>query len=186
MIDHATRNPSPRHLLKTHSLRGYLYRVVQPVTAGAMLVFHGTRGSVRQELHEIRFTDKPKTLVYQRHCTLYPDPVFNMRAGLIDVGVDPAAAQCIDIFGKGLFQMNERALAGTVTVVLQRRDHDWIGTFLHSFMTFSSPPCDTTHAELERIPQAKRNDRCITQYKIPNAFGIGGQAIHHARIEADR
>lgn len=118
-----------RHFFEAHRLRAKLKVVVFFFSSGAVFVFNGI-GDFIVKLDDIRFADQTQVLTPKRQGPFDTDALLIVRLYFVHPVVHGLSSQGIKILIKGLLDMNQGALPGTVAVVLQRGNHDGVVYFV--------------------------------------------------------
>ena len=127
MINRAFGHRLSSHLFQTQCLCGHLQIVVLFDTLGAVLVFDRIGNTFTIEFHHIAFADQSKLLGSHRQRPLDTHAFAHFHAGLIDALMHRVATLGVDVVVESLLDVDQRILARTVAVMLQRGEHDGVG-----------------------------------------------------------
>lgn len=119
-IDGSSRDMPSQHLFEAECLRAQLDGRVLPVRPSG-LVLDGVR-PFRAQLDDVRLADEPVVLRPKRDAPEHVDPAVST----LDVRLHPLVGELtldrVEVLVVGLLDVNQRALAWTVAVVLKGRD----------------------------------------------------------------
>jgi hypothetical protein len=102
---------------------------VRPLVPGAVFVFDRIRRAIGQELDDIGLANQPEAVAEQGLCPLNPQTVTYLKTGIIHPLVQGLAALGKEVFFKHLLDVDQGALAWTVSPVLESRERDRVERF---------------------------------------------------------
>lgn len=142
MKDCAARDDFSGHFFEAHCLGAELKVVMFPLSAGTVFVFHRIR-YLPVKFDDIGLADQTQTAIPKGQRPLDPDPFLNFRSDFIHPIMNRPPPHRVKILIERLLDMNQRALPGAVTVMLQGGDHNGVVWFVTYYWMVHFPQSKT-------------------------------------------
>ena len=127
VVNGAALHGDAQHFFEAHRLRRELNIIVNFLALAAMFELDGKYRAARMKLHHIGLANQAEPVRPQRQRAFNLDPGLDFVTGRIDQPMHRLPTGRVNVIVEYLLDMNQRALARTVCVMLERGNGDGIG-----------------------------------------------------------